>query len=170
MQIDPGLYLLGGRDYFLTYTDWDSADCNVYVVDTRDGLVMIDTGCGETLPEILKRLSVWGLSPQEITHVFLTHEHVNHAGGALALRRMRAKLFATADAAEAMQAGDERMAFFRFHMNPVYCDDVEIVEDGQIISVGECDFLFAATPGHSAGSQVILMERKGGRVFPAGLR
>lgn len=168
MQILPDLYLFGGKDYHLTYTDWDSRDCNVYVVDTKDGLVLIDTGCGETLPEILKRFTIWGLAPEEITHVFLTHEHINHAGAALALRRMRAKVVATKPAVDALTAGDERIGWFRFHVNPVYCDEIDAVEDREMISIGDCDFTFVATPGHSAGSQVILLERKKERVLFSG--
>jgi len=61
----------------------------VILVETGDAKVLIDTGQGDvTLPDaepdngrLFAGLQAVGVSPEEITHVFLTHGHFDHIGG-----------------------------------------------------------------------------------------
>ena len=53
-------------------------DCNVYAVDAPDGVVLIDTGEGSSLPDLVDRAeSTFG----PVTHALLTHAHADHSQG-----------------------------------------------------------------------------------------
>ena len=151
MQLLPNVYLVGGLDLHLTYTDWPSADCNCYVVDSGEGLVMIDCGCGETLGEILENIRACGLVPENVTHLFLTHAHVNHCGATHAFPRNRAKTFAHHTVADAVAAADERTNWMAYHKPFVKCEIDERLEGGEAIEIGDIEIEAVHTPGHTAG-------------------
>ncbi|HCB15024.1 MAG TPA: MBL fold metallo-hydrolase, partial [Gammaproteobacteria bacterium] len=43
--------------------------------------VIIDTASYASLPRVLEALQVLGLTPANVAYVFLTHIHLDHAGG-----------------------------------------------------------------------------------------
>ena len=58
-----------------------------YVVETDDGLALVDCGPATSLPALDAGLEARGLSLDEIRHLLLTHIHLDHAGGTGALVR-----------------------------------------------------------------------------------
>ncbi|HVG43302.1 MAG TPA: MBL fold metallo-hydrolase, partial [Longimicrobium sp.] len=58
-----------------------------YLVDAGDALAVVESGPGSTLPTLLRAVRSLGRAPEEITHVLVTHVHLDHAGGAGALLR-----------------------------------------------------------------------------------
>jgi len=60
----------------------------VYVVRQENYCVLIDTGSGtdSSHANLLSGLQQAGLQPSELTHVFLTHAHIDHFGGLTKLR------------------------------------------------------------------------------------
>jgi len=168
LRLLRNIYLVGGLDYHLTYTDWPSNDCNVYLVDTRDTLVMVDCGCGETVPSILTHIRELGLEVRDLSHVLLTHEHLPHSGGAEALRKAGANVISHQAAAQALNAGDERTSAFHYHKRPVPVEVVMSLADGAEIEIGEAVFRMIHLPGHSPGSCAYEMEMGGRKVFFTG--
>jgi glyoxylase-like metal-dependent hydrolase (beta-lactamase superfamily II) len=67
-----------------------------YLVRGGDGVAVVETGSGTSVPRILKALDEQGLAREQVSHVVVTHVHLDHAGGAGALLRElpRAKLVA----------------------------------------------------------------------------
>ena len=61
---------------------------NVYIIETDDELVLIDTGVPQDYMLLVDRIKSLGRSPVEVAHIFLTHFHVDHAGSAAAFRRL----------------------------------------------------------------------------------
>lgn len=65
------------------------------LVEEGNRLLLIDTGMGDkqdakfrshfepTGPDVLERLALMGIAPEDITDVLLTHLHFDHAGGAV---------------------------------------------------------------------------------------
>ncbi|MEQ9460373.1 MAG: MBL fold metallo-hydrolase [Phycisphaeraceae bacterium] len=69
------------------FADPAAMQCHIHglVVKTAEGVVLIDTGCGNnfgpTAGSLVKNLGHFGVKPQEVTTVILTHLHVDHIGG-----------------------------------------------------------------------------------------
>ena len=60
----------------------------VYVVRTGSHCILIDSGSGTDLSHegLLSRLGQVGLQPASLTHILLTHAHIDHFGGLARLR------------------------------------------------------------------------------------
>jgi metallo-beta-lactamase class B len=53
-----------------------------FVIDTSDGLVMLDTDIGkEDAAKMVEDIKKLGLDPSTITLIFISHEHFDHYGG-----------------------------------------------------------------------------------------
>jgi glyoxylase-like metal-dependent hydrolase (beta-lactamase superfamily II) len=59
----------------------------VYLVDTDDGPALFDCGPTTTLPALEAGVAAQGLELDDVRHLFLSHIHLDHAGGAGALVR-----------------------------------------------------------------------------------
>jgi glyoxylase-like metal-dependent hydrolase (beta-lactamase superfamily II) len=53
---------------------------NFYVIETKNGKLLVDNGWPGSLPKLLAELKRKGLSLPEIKHVLVTHFHPDHAG------------------------------------------------------------------------------------------
>ena len=58
---------------------------NIYLIDTKKHLILVNTGCGEFLGPttglLIDRLQEVGCDPGKISHVLITHLHGDHMGG-----------------------------------------------------------------------------------------
>ena len=83
LKITPHVYLVGSSELGIS----GEGDCHVYLVDAGTELILVDSGDGSGIGEILSQVRREGLDPARISHVFLTHAHRDHAGGLEALRQ-----------------------------------------------------------------------------------
>lgn len=60
---------------------------NVYVVQTDDGLLLVDTGIPPMTRRVLRFIQRLGYAAGDVRHIVITHCDVDHIGGAAALRR-----------------------------------------------------------------------------------
>jgi len=65
----------------------DGVSCNVYIVVEPTGLTLIDTGMPGAEKRILGAVAALGHRPDDVRHILLTHQHVDHIGGLAALAR-----------------------------------------------------------------------------------
>ena len=79
-MIVKGIHLVAGPN--MSHAE----DATVFVIEFADQLVMIDSGCGRSVPAILDNIRAAGWDPGKITTLILTHCHVDHIGGAGAIR------------------------------------------------------------------------------------
>jgi glyoxylase-like metal-dependent hydrolase (beta-lactamase superfamily II) len=58
---------------------------NCFLIEAGDARILVDSGTGgeptESEARLLPELASLGLHPEDITHIFLTHLHADHAGG-----------------------------------------------------------------------------------------
>lgn len=54
----------------------------VYLIPTTKGGILIESGPGSTVEILVGRLKAYGITPEDISDVFLTHIHLDHAGAA----------------------------------------------------------------------------------------
>ncbi len=55
---------------------------NIFVLDTPEELVMVDTGFGLYYEDVVRMLSHYGLDLARLTRIFITHADADHAGAA----------------------------------------------------------------------------------------
>ncbi len=158
----PGIDILGGL-----------SPSAAYVIETTDGLVLVDSGLDADAGPLRAQIAELGLDWKRIRAILLTHAHGDHTGGAAALRAAtRAKIYAGAGDADVLRAGGPREAFYSTfsmpdrspHPTPI---DVEL-HGGETISVGDVRITAIAAPGHTPGSICYLLERGGLRALFAG--
>ncbi|MDB5348851.1 MAG: putative metallo-hydrolase [Planctomycetota bacterium] len=144
-----------------------------YVVETTDGLVLVDTGLDQAATQLKVEMSRLGLDWKAVRAVLLTHAHGDHSGGAEYLHSAAgAKVYAGRGDAAVLKSGGPREAFFStFYMpdqepHPTRVD-VELV-GGESISFGDVRFQALAMPGHTPGSICYLMEKSSQRVLFGG--
>ena len=151
MRLLGPVFLIGGQDYNMVYVDWPANDANVYLVDTGDTFVMVDCGCGESLPGILGNVTQMEFDVGDISHLLLTHEHFPHAAAAEAMRKMKVEVVAGEEAADAVKSADLRTAAYCYHREFAPCEELTAVGDGEEIKVGGISLTTIVLPGHSPG-------------------
>jgi len=82
MQITKDIHLVGSEQFALS----NLLDCNCYLIDCDDALVLVDTGLGLGVSEILGHIRRAGFDPRNLSHIVITHTHLGHWGGAAELR------------------------------------------------------------------------------------
>jgi glyoxylase-like metal-dependent hydrolase (beta-lactamase superfamily II) len=75
-EITGGIYLIGGPN--ITSSD----DAAIYLIDFAGVLVLIDAGAGRSALQIVRNIEMLGLNPANISHLILTHCHIDHIGSA----------------------------------------------------------------------------------------
>jgi glyoxylase-like metal-dependent hydrolase (beta-lactamase superfamily II) len=162
LTVVPGVHLLGGL-----------APAAAYVVETSEGLVLIDTGLDGDARLLKQQMESLGLDWRRIRFILLSHLHADHSGGARHLRKETgAKVYAGKGDAAALRAGGPRLAFLstfdlpRATLGPTPVD-VELGQ-GQVIAAGDARFHVWAAPGHTPGSVCYLMERGDQRILFSG--
>jgi len=157
MRIAQRLHLVmsGGLGLDLT----DRLDCNAYLVDTGEGLLLFDAGAGRSVDTMLAALHADGLDPGMIRTLFLTHGHADHSAGAASLReRLGVRVAAGAATAKMVAAGDDEaisLAAAReaggYPREFTYraCAIDQIFADGETFRLGDTSVTAVATPGHS---------------------
>jgi len=157
MRLTDGIYLVasGASGVSLTH----ACDCNVYVVNSRPGLVLIDCGVGLEPQRIVDEMIADGLAPSALTHLLLTHYHLDHCGGARWFRdRFGLRVVASALTAQAVSSCDEeaislaaakRAGGYPADVHLAPCEVDIVMASGDVLSVGAVGIEALATPGHS---------------------
>jgi glyoxylase-like metal-dependent hydrolase (beta-lactamase superfamily II) len=144
------------------------------VVETSDGLALIDTGLDKEAGPLCQQMEALGLDWKRLRAILLTHVHGDHSGGAEYLRAATgAKVYAGQADAAVLRAGQPREAFFSAFPVPAEVVptpttvDVELSGDQEFM-VGDARFRALNAPGHTPGSVCYLMERGGRRALFTG--
>ncbi|MGY4398960.1 glyoxylase-like metal-dependent hydrolase (beta-lactamase superfamily II) [Sphingomonas sp. UYAg733] len=169
-QLTDDLYLIQGL-------------VNVYILQTQDGLAVLDTGFPGSARKILEGVRSLGKMPADVRHIVLTHCHPDHIGSAAALKReTNATVWAHPIDAPMIEAGKTmrepmtpspglRNAILAKllggrvrNVEPTKVD--RLLEDGDTPSFMP-DMTAIHVPGHCAGQIAFLWRRHGGLLFTA---
>jgi glyoxylase-like metal-dependent hydrolase (beta-lactamase superfamily II) len=139
---------------------------NAYIVETDQGLMIVDTGMPGSAKPILRSIERLGRRPDEVRVIALTHWHMDHMGGAFELQRRTGARVAIHELDAPILAGGQLPAKGRramgllmrlLRVRPVTAD--LRLRDGDEIG----GFSVIHVPGHTAGS--IALRRDDGVVF-----
>ncbi len=140
-----------------------------YLIRQGDAVVLVESGPGSTLPALEAGLAAEGLSPRDITHVLLTHIHLDHAGAAGWLSQQGAKIYVHPNGAAHMLNPEKLIAsatrIYGDMMDklwgeflPVVQDQLTVPNDAEEIVIGSLRFLPVNTPGHAEHHYSYLFE------------
>lgn len=147
-----------------------------YLLETGPAVAIIETGNAASPDRIFKVLQSRGRRPDEISHVIVTHVHLDHAGGAgtLMQRLPQATLVAhpyavrhlvdpsKLEASARAVYGDAKFDEMYGSLVPVAEERVVVMEDGDEIRVGGRRLEFMDAPGHARHHFTIWDEQSAG--------
>lgn len=140
-----------------------------YLIPHADGVVLVESGPGSTLAVLEKALAGHGYRLEDITHVLLTHIHLDHAGAAGALAQRGAQICVHPVGAPHLARPEKLIAsatrIYGDAMDrlwgaflPVPEDKLRVVQDEEEITIGKLRFVAIATPGHAEHHHAWLLD------------
>jgi glyoxylase-like metal-dependent hydrolase (beta-lactamase superfamily II) len=147
---------------------------NCYLVQSRGGYVLIDTGASNKRAELEKELAEAGCQPGNLELIILTHGDFDHTGNAAYLRETFGAEIAMHEADAAMAREGDMFSgrksgnpvlglfapiLFRFPKSARFTPDVYLAESDDL-SVYGLEARVVSLPGHSLGS-IGLLTAKG---------
>jgi glyoxylase-like metal-dependent hydrolase (beta-lactamase superfamily II) len=131
-----------------------------YLVSGTEGRVLVETGPGSTLSNLLAALGKRGIAPRDIRAVLLTHIHLDHAGAAGWWAEQGVDVYVhpfgaphlvdpSKLLASARRIYGDRMESLWGDLLPAPQERVRPVEDGETIAVAGLRFTAVETPGHA---------------------
>lgn len=119
------------------------------------GSVLIDGGLPESAKQIAANIESLGMKLSDVKAILVSSAHAEHAGGVAELQRLTgAKVYATRDAQAALQNGGPVKGEPRHGSKSAAFPKLErvwIVQDDQLLGVGNVRVRALATPVHSPG-------------------
>ena len=140
-----------------------------YLIRHADGAILIESGPGSTLPALQAGLAKEGLSPRDVTHVLLTHIHLDHAGASGWLASHGAEIYVHPVGAPHMLRPEkliasatriygDRMDVLWGEFLPVPESQLKVPNDAEVIKIGNMEFVPINTPGHAEHHYSYLFE------------
>lgn len=141
----------------------------VHLLERGGRVAVIDSGANSSVPLVERALAELGLERDAVDWLFLTHVHLDHAGGAGALleRLPRARVLVHPRGAAhlldptrleaATIAVYGMQAFERLYgkLVPIPAERLQQTADGEHVLLGSTQLLILHTPGHALHHQVL---------------
>ena len=143
-------------------------DAFVYLVDAGNELVLIDAGVGYGIGRIEDNIRALGFEPALIWHIVATHCHIDHIGGLAAWKERYGSKIIAHDLDRAGIEGENNeltaASMYGVDYRPVKVDEL-LHSEQEKLSLGDLEFNFLHTPGHTPGSICVYIDTKDGRVL-----
>lgn len=127
-----------------------------HLIDTGDGLILIDPGYANTLYLVVDSIHRLGFDPKDIRYIINTHWHSDHAEATAAMADLSGAktLIGHLDAEKAKQ-------FFQ--------PDI-LLKEGDALTLGNTAISFMETPGHTQGTVSFFFDtREDGKIYRVGM-
>lgn len=140
-----------------------------YLIQHHDGGLLIESGPGTTQQALQAALVEHGLTVRDVTHVLLTHIHLDHAGAAGWLAEQGALIHVHPVGAPHLLSPEKLLA----SAARIYGDQMErlwgqflavpeeklvVLQDGDEVAIGNLRFTAISTPGHAEHHHAYLFE------------
>lgn len=149
-QVSPQTWYVAGQTWV-----------GCYLIDTKEGLILIDTAIPESLYLLIDSIYKLGFQPRDIKKILLSHAHFDHIGAAQAMKELTgADLYLSKEDWEFMQSCPEETLTLDKDSHPQKVEIDRIYSDDQPISMGNITIRTMLTPGHTIGCTSFFWEEK----------
>ena len=140
-----------------------------YMLEHGDGVALVESGPGSSVQALRAALEARGYGIQHVTHLFLTHIHLDHAGAAGYLASQGAQVFVHPMGAPHLLNPEKLLAsaarIYGDLMDTLWGDFLPVppeklttLDDNQEIVIGSLRLTALHTPGHAEHHCVYLFE------------
>lgn len=160
MRLIEDFYLVGSTQFGLPATDsFTDLQCNIYLIDCGDSLVMIDAGCEKWVDQVAEYIKLEGLDINKLKLILLTHEHIDHTGACFEWsKRLGIKIACSESTLKAIEKDSLNTCDFLMQRKFNYFKPDIILKDSEILKAGKYSIEVIYSPGHSLGSTCYLVE------------
>ncbi|HIX25345.1 MAG TPA: MBL fold metallo-hydrolase [Candidatus Lachnoclostridium avicola] len=132
-----------------------------YLIDTGDGLILIDTAIPESLYLMVDSICQLGFKLTDIKKILLSHAHFDHCGAAAAMKKLTgAELYMSKEDTEFYKACPEETLVLDPDSHPQYFEVDKYYSDDEPITLGNISIRTILTPGHTIGCTSFLWDVK----------
>ena len=136
------------------YIGTDKFSC--HMIDTGEGLILIDTGAEENAPMIVDSLSQLGYDVADVKYIVHSHGHFDHSHATAELVRL-------SGAKTWLHKEDVR------YLDGKFVPD-HYIENGDVLTLGNTKMEFVHAPGHTVGTVAIFFDvEENGKTYRAGM-
>ena len=130
-------------------------DLSVFLIETREGHILINTGLEDSLDAIQQNVDSLGLEFSDIKLLLCMQAHFDHAAALAEIKaRTGAKLLATPKDARVLEAGGKNDPHFGHEpwawFAPIQVD--RLITQDQVVELGGVSLTVHEHPGHTEGS------------------
>ena len=156
-----------------------------FILDTGEGLILFDALTNERQVQeiLLPGMAELGLDPEDLKYLVVTHGHVDHYGGAPYLKQEYGVPILMSEADWEYLPHEISLPYFvRANYPPVVQPERDqVVQDGEVLKLGNASVTFVITPGHTPGTLSTILTVKdrgeprtvamwGGQALPGDVR
>jgi len=136
---------------------------NIYLIDGGTEYALIDVGFLDELGEVLELIRQMNFSLSSCKLILATHADADHTQGLSRAREvLRCKVAAHPKSVAPLQDGDEVMTYARIDAQNIHipmprCKVDQIIDEGDVLTIGDRSLQVWSTPGHTAGQLAFRM-------------
>ena len=143
-----------------------------HLIDTHDGLILIDTGYPQSAYLVIESIWELGFKPADIRCIIHSHGHYDHMGATRALVELSGAktVIGAPDAGYVTGPNDLNWAVeHKYDFTEFFTPDV-LLHDGDTVSLGNTVIKCVSTPGHTPGTMSFFFDvHDGKRTLRAGM-
>ena len=163
IEITREIFQVGGSDVS------NDLDASAFLIRGPECAVLIDAGAGSGSETIWHHILEQGVKPEQLSHLILTHGHVDHIGGAAYFKeKTNCLIVAHSLDREAIETGNPSRtgaSWYGITLPTMKVDRVLTREAEEIPIGGGVNITCLHTPGHTPGSISPYLDRDGKRIL-----
>ena len=139
-------------------------DASTHIIDTGEGLILIDPGYYESLYMVVNNIWEVGFNPKEIKYILVSHAHYDHMDAAEELAKLTGAKTFIGEKDLPLLNGE----IFHYPIRP-FKPDV-LLKDNDVITLGNTSIKCILTPGHTDGTMSFFFDiTDGEKTYRAGM-
>lgn len=139
-----------------------------HLIDTGNGLILIDTGYPQNLYLLINSIYKLGFSPYDVKYILHSHGHYDHLGGTKAFCELTGAKTFLGQGDETYADGTDDLTWateLGYKYYEEFTPDV-IINDGDVVELGNTKIEVVSTPGHTPGTMSFFFDvEEDGRTY-----